>query len=412
MTAPPQPLPTQESPLLGVTEMQALVLGGLSAVTTERVDLSHAAGRVLARSVVSERHLPGVDNSAMDGFAVRSADCVSPGDAEARLRVDGEARAGDAVTDHLPGTAMRIMTGAPLPRGADSVVPWEDTDEVGGAISIRVTVRSGAHVRRCGEDISPGMTVVEAGRRLRPIDVAACAAVGAAALEVRRRPRVAIVSGGDELVAPEVVPEPHQVVDSNAVMLAAAVEEAGGEAVRFGVVADDPDALRERFIAAAACDLIVSSAGVSVGAHDHVRGIVEELGSITAWRVAMRPGKPLLVGAVCGTPLLGLPGNPVSSAVTFELFGRPAILALQGATSVHRGRIAVRLAEAVRAPEHLETYLRARLVESVDGIPTAELSGGQGSHMLRSLADADVLVCVPQGAGSCAAGTVLRALML
>jgi molybdopterin molybdotransferase len=245
------------------------------------------------------------------------------------------------------------------------------------------------------------------GRRLRPVDIAAAAAVGGASLWVRRRPRVALLSGGDELVQVGGVPAPHQVTNSNAAMLGAAVREAGGEVVDLGIVEDHPDALRTRLTAASGCELILSSGGVSVGRHDYVRQVVAEVGTVEVWRIAMRPGKPLLIGRVGDTPLLGLPGNPASAAVTFELFGRPALLALQGATVVHRRRVALRVGEDLDTPEGLETYVRVRLQEAGDGIPIATLSGGQRSSMLRSLTDADALLVVPAGMSRAPAGTLL-----
>jgi molybdopterin molybdotransferase len=239
------------------------------------------------------------------------------------------------------------------------------------------------------------------------VDIAAAAAVGGASVWVRRRPRVAIVSGGDELVQVGTVPAPHQVTNSNAAMLAAAVREAGGEVVDLGIVEDHPEALRARLALASGCDLIVSSGGVSVGRHDHVRQVVAELGSVEAWRVAIRPGKPLLIGRVRDTPFLGLPGNPASAAVTFELFGRPALLALQGATLVHRRRVTLRVGEDVDTPVGLETYVRVCLRETGDGIPIATPSGGQRSSLLRSLTDADALLIVPAGMSRARSGTLL-----
>ena len=397
--------------MISVDEALGTILDATGVLGDERVLLDQAVGRIASEHVESGRAVPAADNSAMDGFAVRAADCAgASASAPAVLPLRGESRAGDAVQELRPGTAMAIMTGAALPRGADSVVRIEDTAPRDGTVEIRVAVTPGTDVRHAGEDITPGTVVVPAGRRLRAVDIAACATAGWGEVPVRRRPRVALLSGGDELVPPGVEPLPHQVVDSNGPMLAAAIAEAGGEPVVQGVVADDPESVHEALERASECDLIVSSAGVSVGAHDQVRAAVEALGSVDVWRIAIRPGKPLLLGDVRGTPLLGLPGNPVSSAVTFELFGRPAILTLQGAETVWRRRVAVRLAEDVSTPEHLETYVRVRLESGEDAVPVAHLSGPQGSAMLRSLADAHALVVVPQGVGRCAAGSVVSAL--
>jgi molybdopterin molybdotransferase len=399
--------------LLPVAGALQRLLARLTLTAVESAPLRDARGRVLAEDVISNRQLPGCDNSAMDGFAVRAADCAgAAADAPVTLRSEGESRAGAPAGDHAPGTATPITTGAPLPRGADAVVRVEDTRMRDARVDILVAVATGTDVRRAGGDVRPGMVMVPAGRRLRPVDIAACAAVGAVFVPVRRRPRIAVVGGGDELVAPEVEPAAHQVADSNSAMLATAVAEAGGDPVPFGVMADERAEVRRRLLAAAGCDLIVSSAGVSVGEHDHVHAVVEELGVVDVRRIAMRPGKPLLIGSVRGTPLLGLPGNPVSSAVTFELFGRPAILAMQGASRIERRRIAVRLGEAVSTPRTLETYLRVRLEDAGGGIPVARLSGDQGSSMMRSLSDADALLVVPVGVGDAAVGTSLTAIEL
>jgi len=250
------------------------------------------------------------------------------------------------------------------------------------------------------------------GRRLRPVDIAACAAVGGSSVWVRRRPRVAVLSGGDELVPVGAVPAPHQVTDSNAAMLAAAIDEAGGDVIALGIAGDSPDTLRERLNGTSGCDLIITSGGVSVGRYDYVKQVVGELGAIEAWRLAVRPGKPLLIGRVGDVPMLGLPGNPASAAVTFELFGRPALLALQGATIVHRRRVALRVGQDLETPADLETYLRVRLTDASDGVPVATLSGGQRSSMLRSLADADALLMVPVGVARAPAGAVLTGLEL
>ncbi|MFN2568627.1 MAG: gephyrin-like molybdotransferase Glp [Candidatus Dormibacteria bacterium] len=394
-----------------VAGAQHRILRGLTTTGVETVLLGAALGRVLAGPVMSARTIPGFDNSAMDGYAVRSADVsgASPG-RPAELTVIGESRAGTSPLGSVAaGTAMRIMTGAPLPEGADAVVRHEDTDDGRVRVRVRRSVASGHDVRRAGEDMRPGDRVMDAGRLLRSHDLAACAALGRVEMEVHRRPRVAVLSTGDELVEPDQEPGSGQIVDSNGVAIAAAVEEAGGVPVRLGIARDTVTELRQRLLDAAACDLIVSTAGVSVGDHDHVRDAVAQLGAIDLWRVAMRPGKPLAVGHVRGTPFLGLPGNPVSSQVTFELFARPAIRALQGATEVHRRRWRARALEAMAAPEGLETFGRGALRPAAgdDGMPGVTLTGPQGSGVMRSLVRADCLVCLPrEGTGVAAAETV------
>ena len=395
-----------------VASAQARILAAITPVRTERVALTEALGRVLAVPVVSRRTLPPFDNSAMDGYAVRAVDTLpaSP-QAPVSLPVIGESWAGSMPTRALKrGEAMRIMTGAPTPRGADAVVRYEDTDSGRERVGVTVAVTSGTNIRRAGEDMRPGDEVLAPGRRLRAADLAAAAALGHPHLEVHRRPRVAVLSTGDELVEPEREPGPGQIVDSNAVAVAAAVREAGGEPVRLGIARDTVVDLRRRLEEAARCDLIITTAGVSMGDHDHV---VAEMGRLDLWRVAMRPGKPLAVGNVAGVPFLGLPGNPVSSQVTFELFARPAILALQGATEPHRRRSHARALEAMEKPDGLETFHRGRLEAPRPGdLPGVRLTGPQGSGIMRSMVLADCLVALPAAGTEVAAGAVVEVIPL
>ena len=398
-----------------VASAQARILAGLTPVRTERVGLDEALGRVLAVPVVSRRTLPPFDNSAMDGYAVRAVDTRGAlADAPVVLPVSGESRAGSMPTRSLrSGQAMRIMTGAPLPRGADAVVRYEDTDSGRDRVGLRVVVTSGTNVRRAGEDMRPGDQVLLPGRRLRPADLAAAAALGHPHLEVHRRPRVAVLSTGDELVDPDREPGPGQIVDSNAVAVAAAVRQAGGDPVRLGIARDTVADLRRRLEEAARTDLIITTAGVSMGDHDHVRDVVAELGRLDLWRVAMRPGKPLAVGSVAGVPFLGLPGNPVSSQVTFELFARPAILSLQGAAEPHRRRTQARALEPMDKAEGLETFHRGTLESPAPGeLPGVRLTGPQGSGIMRSMVLADCLIALPAAAGPIAAGAVVEVIPL
>jgi molybdopterin molybdotransferase len=402
--------------MLTVAAAQERILAGLHPLHTERIPLNEALGRVLAVPVVSRRTLPPFDNSGMDGYAVFARDTEAASEAQPReLPVAGESRAGMAPGRALErGTAMRIMTGAPLPDGADAVVRYEDTDSGRDRVRVSVAVTHGTNVRHAGEDMNPGDEILSAGRRLRPADLAACAALGNPWLEVYRRPRIAVVSTGDELVEVDREPGPGQIVDSNAVAIAAAIREAGGEPVRVGIARDTVVDLRRAFTEAARCDLIVSSAGVSMGDHDHVRDVVDAMGRMDFWRVAMRPGKPLAVGVVGGVPFIGLPGNPVSSQVTFELFARPAVLQLQGATEVHRRRTAARALEAMEKPEGLETFHRGVLQPPRRGeeMPGVRLTGPQGSGIMRSLVLADCLIALPAAGSRVEAGAVVEILPL
>lgn len=401
------------SAAVSVDAARHILLGALGRMPAEEVPLSDALGRVLAVDVVAATDLPGSDNSAMDGYAVLASDLAEARPSSPAILAQGlEARAGRPSVEHRPGTATIIATGAPMPRGADAVVPVEQTSRVRAGIAFDGAPLPGAHLRHRGEDVRAGTTILGAGRRLRSYDVGVCAAAGMARPWVGCRPRVALLSSGDELVPPGAVPEPHQVTDSNSAMLTAAVLEAGGLPVPIGVVGDDRAAIsRVLERARDGADIIVSSAGVSMGAHDHIRECVAELGAVDQWKVAMRPGRPLVIGSVGATPFLGLPGNPVSSAVTFLLFARAAILALQGATTLLPSLMPVVLAEGLEKPSELETYVRVRLEWTEDRL-VARSSGGQGSAMMHSLGAADALAILPAGVAVFAAGRAVQAMLL
>lgn len=399
--------------LESVAGAQARLLDGVGALPSERVSLDQALGRILAEAVASQSEMPGFDNSAMDGYAVRAHEiAAATAKAPVRLPVIGESRAGSVPGALASGTAMRIMTGAPMPEGADTVVRQEDTSRDGATVLIEVATVKGTSVRWRGADMPAGTTVLRPGQVLRSIDIAVAAALGHAQLLVGTRPRVALIATGDELVPAGTPPGPAQLVDSNSPMLAAAVREAGGVPTFLGIARDSKDSLRALLETASGSDLVVSSAGVSVGDHDWVREVVTEIGEVSTWRVAMRPGKPVLTGRIRNAIFIGLPGNPVSSSVTFELFARPVIRRLQGAMELHRRRIHVRLGEDMSKPEALETYARAVLTESADGLPGALSSGDQGSSMLQSLTRADCLVVLPVGVELVPAGTVVEAIPL
>lgn len=407
---------TQTAPdrLESVAAAQSRLLDMVPSLGAEDVPIELAAGRVLAAPVVARWDLPGFDNSAMDGYAVRTSEVAGASvAAPVRLPVRGEVAAGRQAQPLAAGTAMRVFTGAALPLGCDAVVRQEDARRDGGDVLIEVAVSPGTAVRRRAEDIAAGTTVLQPGGRVSPADIAVAAAAGWSSVRAGRRPRVAVVATGDELRPAGSDLEGAQVADSNSPMVAAAVRDAGGEPVLCGIAPDDPAVLRSTLRAAMeTSDLIVSSAGVSVGDHDHVQEVLAELGEIGVWRVAMRPGKPLLIGRAGTVPFIGLPGNPVSSSVTFELFARPAILKLQGASEVNRRRVRARLGEEMEKPPGLETYARARLVESDGDLPVAMSSGGQGSHMLGALVAADALLVLPAGPASMQRGAVVEAIPL
>ncbi len=389
------------------------LLETITPLPAEPVPIGAAAGRVLAEPVMAATPLPGFDNSAMDGYALQaSAIGGATPEAPAVLPVRGEARTGHPAPQFEPGTAVRIMTGAALPQEADTVVRQEDVRRDGGTIAVSAPVALGTNVRRRGEDIAAGEIVLEPGRWLTAIDVGVAAALGRERLLVHRRPRVAILATGDELVPAGSACGPSQIADANSPMLAAAVIEAGGEPVMLGIAGDDPETIREHIQAPTGYDLIISSAGVSVGDHDHVRAVLDDLGSVGVWRIAMRPGKPLLIGRLGGVPYLGLPGNPVSSSVTFELFGRPAIRALQGAAALQRRRLHVHLAEAMAKPVGLRAYVRGVLADGPGGMAIGRSAGSQGSGMLHSLARADCLLVLDEQTAEAGPGTVVEAIPL
>lgn len=401
--------------MLSVNEARTQLLAALSLLPAESVLIQDASGRVLARPLKAAFSMPPFSNSSMDGFAVRAADIAgASADRPARLKVVADIPAGSVSTAVVqPGQAARIMTGAPLPEGADTVVPVEQSDfhdRAAGSLppeTVRIftPVSHGGYVRREGEDVVAGDVLIAAGHRLRPQDVAMAAMTGAAELIVVRRPRVAVLSTGDELLSPGETPRPGKIFESNSLAIAALVEAAGAEAVLLGIARDQEADVRARLDVAVAADvdLIISSAGVSVGAYDYVKGVVESAGELGFWRVNMRPGKPLAFGTYRGKPFVGLPGNPVSSFVGFEVFLRPALAAMGGWTEWVRETLVCRLAERVDS-DGRESYLRA-VVGKDDAGWRATLTGHQGSGNQFSLVQANALVIIPAGVRSLEAGS-------
>ena len=403
---------------LGVLEASAHMLADVRPLPHEDVAIERALGRVLARDVVSPVFLPPRDNASMDGFAVH-ADDVRGASAEqpVELRVIGTVAAGSVFAGAIGrGQAVRIMTGAYVPAGADSVVRVEDTDGAADRVSIRDDRDAGRNIRLRGEDVRGDQVVMRAGTAIAAPHVGVLAAVGRATVPVYRKPRVAILATGDELVTLDrfsEVLDGTRIVSSNSYALAAAVIGAGGEPVPLGIAPDDPAALAGRLRAAEGCDVVLTSGGVSVGDFDYTRQVVAELGgTLSLWRVRMRPGAPLGFGTLFGVPWLGLPGNPVSALVTFELFGRPLIRMLGGHARPHRRTIGVTLAEPLRLGAPLTHFLRVALEDTADGYPVARLTGAQSSGMLTSMSSADALLIVPSDPLDVPAGATLRALPL
>jgi molybdopterin molybdotransferase len=392
--------------MLSVDEAQHRILAGSVLTRGESVALAEAVGRVpVAHSVIAQVNVPPFANSAMDGFAVRAAEL--PG----RLTVVGEIRAGASDLQVLEsGTAVRIMTGAPLPPGADAVVPQEDVTEEGESVTASA-VEEGAYVRAAGHDTATGDEIV-LPCPLTPAVIAVLASLGLAEVEVHRRPRVAVITTGDELAAAGTSLGAGQIHDANGPALAAAVAEAGGEPRLWSRIADDPAALEQALTAASAeADLVLVAGGVSVGRHDLVREVIERLGSLDFWRIAMQPGKPMAVGRIGSTPVIGAPGNPVSALVVTELFVRPLLRAMVGLVGDGRLHVRARLSDRVSKDPSRRAYLRVSLQQTDDGW-AARPAGGQLSSQLRALADADALLIVPEGEPEAAAGVDYECLLL
>lgn len=403
-----------ESPMTSADQALQIVLANVSQLSIERVPILHALGRVLAEAIHSPRDIPGFDNSAMDGYAVRAADLVTASETRpVRLKVLGTVAAGMIPQARLEaGTAVRTMTGAPLSAGADAIVPVERTRGEGDWVEILASAEFGAFVRPRGEDVHTGELVMEAGKRLTPADIGTLASLNRAMVDLYRRPRVAIVATGDELVDVDQIPAGAQVVNSSAYALAAGITEAGAEATILKVARDTVEEVRERLGEALAFDLVLSTGGVSVGQFDHVKGVMDELGMRQHFHgVAQKPGRPLKFGTITGRPVFGLPGNPVSTLVCFFLYVRPALLKMAGREDLGLPRVSVRCASKIRTATNLTEFVRVKL-ERREGALFAAPTGNQSSGVLSSLSRADGLLIGPSASSELKEGDQAIVLLL
>ncbi len=401
--------------MLSPAEAARTILSSVGPEAVEHVPLIDSLGRILASDIVSPIDIPQRDNSAMDGYAVRSEDVR--GNCPVELHVIDEVPAG-AVPDKPigKGQCSRIFTGAPIPTGADGVTRQEYATRISDTV-VRIDKDSDAsgNIRPAGEDLRRGAVVMSSGTELKPAHLGLLASVARDPVPVYRRPRIGVMTSGDEIAdldEKEAILNGSKIGSSNTYTLLSAIKQAGGMPVPLGIAKDDPEDIRARMSLSADLDMLVTSGGVSVGEHDHLKNVFEELGGeLKFWRIKMRPGKPVAFGVLNGCPWIGLPGNPVSTMVTFELFVRPAIRKMLGLANPYRGTVSVRISEAYRSGTSRRDFVRAT-VEQRDGKLTASATGSQGSGILTSMAKANALVIVPSEMREVAEGETLQAILL
>jgi molybdopterin molybdotransferase len=416
-----QAAPQTLTRMIDVDDARARILAAFAPLPKVRVRLTDALGSVLAVDVIAGESVPAFPNAAMDGFAIRAAETfgASP-ERPVRLRVIAEAAAGhESGVVVTPGTAVRIMTGAPVPAGADAVVRFEETEEgtsgcqcgPGDTVAIYKAPQLGGNIRPIGEDVSAGETVLTAGTRVRPAEIGLLAALNHPQAIVHRRPRVGVLATGDEIVDAGEPLGPGQIRNSNAPMLSALVTRCGGEAVPLGTARDSEDDLRGCLAQADGLDLLLTMGGVSVGDYDLVKQVLQSEGRIDLWEVSIKPGKPLAFGCLGRTPVLGLPGNPVAAAVAFEQFARPAIRKMIGDRCLEIPTVQVRLSGRVENRGGRRHYVRVAVEASPQGY-IARVAGGQGSGVLSTLAKANGLLVIPEDLSAAEDGAMLPAQML
>ncbi|MCK4534573.1 MAG: molybdopterin molybdotransferase MoeA [Syntrophobacterales bacterium] len=384
-----------------ITVKEALdhILGSISPLGLERVDILRALGRVVGEDIHAPRDIPPRDNSAMDGYALKSEGTTGAGEeSPVALNIIEDIPAGYTPQKTVgPGEAARIMTGAPVPDGADAVVMVEETMSDGNSVQVYADAARGQNIRYAGEDVREGDLVIRAGTLLRPAETGMLSALGRSFVKVYQKPLVVLIATGDELVDIDgIVASPEKIVSSNSYSLAAQVMECGGIPLQLGIAKDNVDDLTEKFRDAMRADIIVSSAGVSVGDYDFVKDVMKDMGiGIEFWQVAQRPGKPMTFGAREGKPVFGLPGNPVSSMIAFEQYVRPAILKMTGHENIFRRIIRAKLTEDIKKKKGLRCFIRARIKSQGEGF-VVKTTGEQGSGILKSMVLANGIIVIPE----------------
>ncbi|MCX5833602.1 MAG: molybdopterin molybdotransferase MoeA [Deltaproteobacteria bacterium] len=391
--------------MISVDKALEQILGVINPLRLEKVNILEALNRVLGEDITSDRDIPPLPNSAMDGYVLRFDDTLgATRERPVVLTVIDDIQAGRVSTKTIgPGQAIRIMTGAPIPAGADAVTRVEDTEKDGDRVRVYVPAKKGLDIRLAGEDVKKGELIIPKGKIIRPAEVGMFAALNRPDVAVYRRPKVAVLSTGDELVDIGGELAPGMITNSNSYSLAAQVAECGAIPLRLGIARDTREDLISKFEAAKGADLIVTSGGVSVGDYDLVKDVMGELGAMRFWKVAMRPGRPLAFGTIGGVPVFGLPGNPVSVMVSFEQFVRPAILRMSGFTNLFRPAVKAVLKEGLQKKAGFRYFLRA-VVELKGGKYYAVMTGEQGSGILKSMVMANGLIVLPEDVTSLIAG--------
>lgn len=396
--------------MISVESALETILKEIRPLGLESTDITSALGRVLGEDITARSSNPPWDNSAMDGYALRAADAKGASNENpVKLSVLYDLPAGSVGQAPVgPGQAVRIMTGAPVPEGADAVVMVEKTESGDGFVLIKAEPKNGENIRRSGEDFKAGDVVIRKGSVIRPAEVSMLATVGVPFVLVHRRPRVAVVSTGDELCDINEAPPAGKISNSNGYALASLVASAGGVPIQLGIARDNKESLRVKLTQALSADCIISSGGVSVGDYDFVKDVLKDMGSsMIFWKVAMKPGKPLAFGVIGGKPAFGLPGNPISSMVAFEQFVRPSLMKMAGKTSLYRQTFKATLTKDIKIKPGRMNFVRAELKLTEDGLTATPLEG-QGSGMIMTMVRANSFVVVPQDSTGFKQGETVR----